>query len=162
MLPVLPNLPTENSICSGNSLSDKIAAVIGGLVNADGVITIKEIELVESRLNQFFNTDGNEQIEAGVKVLYHILNPPKDMEQAVKYMCDEFEKKGVIARCKEELLAAFADIIDEGRQIDCTGVRLLEVLLKELNIRNTELENRIYEMQNHSSILVSCHISNVG
>lgn len=154
MLPILPNLPTETSICCGNGLSDKIAAVIGGLVNADDVITIKEIELVEKRLSQFFRTDGSEQLESGVKVLYHILNPPEDKAQAIIDMCKAFDEKGVIDRAKEELLWAFADIIEEGRQIDSNGLLLLEILFDKLNIKNRELEQRINEMQNISSISV--------
>ena len=148
MLPLLVNIPTEESICSDDKLVDKISAVIGGLVNADGIVTIKEIEMVESRLVNFFGIEAKENLEAGVKVLYNILTPPPNTLTAIKEMCKEINDKGVINRCKEDYMAAFIDIIEEGRQINLEGVALLEILFKSLDISNYDINQRIQNLIN--------------
>ncbi len=67
-MPILANFPTLESICSGNSLTDNLATLLGGIVNADGIVTIEEIQQLDNVYELVFGKKKGQSLDVRLKL----------------------------------------------------------------------------------------------
>ena len=147
ILPVLPGLPTEDSLCNGTRNTDLLLAVIGGLVNADDIVTHSEIDKVEATIPQILGGKESQGLEVKVKTLYHILNPTEDIKTAIEALCNNYRENGFGPMAKLNALNGLINIVVECHQMNIMAIQYLEMLYDGMELKTPDVLQRLQDIK---------------
>lgn len=148
----LVDFPTAESICNGEQLNDHLASLLAEAVNADGIVTMEEIEKLEEVYPLIFNTRRDDPLEVRAKTLYKILNPIDDPDKALEAICSQAIQLNYNTESREKIVEGFITLLGGCHQLNADGAELIMKLYAGLKLDSTRLKDQISEMFRNESM----------
>ncbi|WP_320174688.1 dynamin family protein [Maridesulfovibrio sp.] len=145
-MPILANFPTLESICSGNSLTDNLATLLGGIVNADGIVTIEEIQQLDNVYELVFGKKKGQRLDVRAKTLYKILNPASEIDLVIKSVCKGAKESVLGHDTKERILNGFIQVINDSHQLDSNGANILIKLYEGFELDSPSIKENLEQL----------------